>query len=101
MLSAIEYKIFKLYIEKHKNNLSVEYMLDILILLKPKNKKNIEITNDDKKRIGIILIKVEKILSNQLDLKDSYIINETIKLFKIIWRDGGELNNYQESLLNH
>jgi hypothetical protein len=89
MLSTKEYSIFKYYLNKYKDKLSIEYMLDILIFLKPKYyKKNHKLTNEDIKNIGIILIKIDKIISNIIEInQNEYIKTETIKLFKLIWND--------------
>jgi len=87
MLSIKEYSIFKYYLNKYKDKLSIEYMLDISIFLKPKNyKKNYKLTKEDIKNIGLILIKIDKQISSILEInQNEYLKTETIKLFKLIW----------------
>jgi hypothetical protein len=85
MITQKEYSVFKIFLNKHKNNLSIEYILDILLLIKPKGTIKYNPTKTDIKNIGFILIKIEKLLNNIPEIQNTYIHKETIKLFKLIW----------------
>lgn len=92
MLSQTEYSIFKQYLNKFKSQLSKEYMIDILLLLRPKKiiKQTEEQRKSEEKNIGLIIIKIDKILSQLPELNESYLKSETIRLFKLIWNDNDD-----------
>ena len=92
MLSQSEYSVLKKYLNIYKEDLNIEYIIDILILMKP-NERRIKTNKINDNLIGLVLIKIEKIISKEEDLKNTYLLTETIKLFQLIWNNcGNEIN---------
>ena len=84
-MNSVEYKTLLFFLEKYKNMISIEYINDMKYLFLPDDyKSHFEINLKD---IGFILIKIEKELSSHKDLKNTYMLDETIKLFEIIWKE--------------
>ena len=82
--SNIEYQVLKRAVITHKHKLSKEYITDILYLTKPKYIQAIEV---DKYygNVGIVLVKLEKLISGNKQISGGYLQKETMKLFKEIW----------------